>query len=65
VSETDLVWIQQIEVWVMLLTVIALTLMIHGKRKNLEDCSESRMKVFSFVSCFTGSDVMDVVRTFK
>lgn len=49
----------------MLLTVIALTLMIHGKHKNLEDCSESSMKVFSFVSRFTGSDVVDIVQTFK
>lgn len=49
----------------MLLTVIALTLMIHGKHKNVEDCSESSMKVFSFVSYFTSSDAMDIVQTFK
>ena len=49
----------------MLLTVNALTLMIHGKHKNLEDCFENSMKLFSFVSCFTSSDVMDIVQTFK
>jgi hypothetical protein len=66
VWEIDLSWIQwKGEVWVMLLTVIALTLMNHGKHKNLEGCSESSMKVFSFVSCFTSSDVMDIVQTFK
>jgi hypothetical protein len=64
--ETELVWVQWIEeVWVMLLTVNALTLMIHGKHKNLEDCFENSMKLFSFVSCFTSSDVMDIVQTFK
>jgi len=66
VWETDLVWIQWIgEVWVMMLTVIAMTLMIHDKHKNLEDCSESSMKVFSFVSCSTSSEVMDIVQTLK
>jgi len=66
VWETDLAWIQWIrEVWVILLTVMALTPMIHVKHKNLEDCSESSMKVFSFVSRFTSSDVMDIVHTFK
>jgi hypothetical protein len=49
----------------MLLTVNALTLMIHGKHKNLDDHSEHSMKVFSFVSCFTSNDVMDIVQTFK
>jgi hypothetical protein len=42
-----------------------LNLMIHGKHMNLEDCSESSMKVFPFVSCFTSTDVMDIVQTFK
>jgi hypothetical protein len=49
----------------MMLTVIAMTLMIHDKHKNLEDCSESSMKVFSFVSCSTSSEVMDIVQTLK
>jgi hypothetical protein len=49
----------------MLLTVIALTLMICGKHKSLEDCSESSMEVFLFESCFTSSDVMDIVQIFK
>jgi len=63
---TDLVWIQWIGgISVTLLTVIALNLMIHDKHRNLEDCSESSMKVFSFVSCFTSSDVMGIVQTFK
>lgn len=53
------------EIWVMLLTVMALNLMIYDKHKNLEDCSESSTKVFSFVSCFTSSDVMGIVQTFK
>lgn len=46
------------KVWIMLLRVNALTL-IHGKLKNLEDCSENSMKVFSFVSCFGSIDVID------
>lgn len=46
----------------MLLTVNALTLRSHAKHKNLEDCSESSMKLFSFVSCFTSSDVTDIVQ---
>ena len=44
----------------MLRTVNALTL-IYGKCKNLEDCSENSMKVFSFVSCFINYGVMGVI----
>jgi len=44
----------------MLLTVNALTV-IYGKHKNVENCSENSMKVFSFVSCFRSSGVMDVI----
>lgn len=45
---------------VMLLTVNALIL-IYGKHKNLEDCSDKSMKVFSFVSCLKNNGVMGVI----
>jgi hypothetical protein len=45
-----------------MLRVNALTL-IHGKLKNLDDCSENSMKVFSFVSCFRSIEGMGIVWT--